>query len=154
MKHLILCLLLIVPICVLAQEKINPIKWKASLKFETSKKGKLILKAEIEEGWHLYGIKLPEGGPVPTSFEFPEQKGIKLKKKTIEESEKIVKHDEVFDMVLNYFEGEAIFTNKVKLREPKAFVMTEITFMLCNDKMCMPPSTRTFIAQHEVKTNN
>jgi hypothetical protein len=36
----------------------------------------ILIKAKIEEGWHLYTTKLPDGGPLPTSFTLPIPKAI------------------------------------------------------------------------------
>jgi len=58
------------PIFSLAQ---SPTKWslESDAKGKTLKKDdtfKAKLKAEIEEGWHLYAVEQPEGGPFPTKI--------------------------------------------------------------------------------------
>src|SRR5829696_4302504 len=52
----------------------NPTKWTLELEkntdqtIRTTRTYKAKLVAEIEEGWHLYALDQPAGGPIPTSI--------------------------------------------------------------------------------------
>jgi hypothetical protein len=96
--------------------------------------------ASIAKGWHLYSQHIADGaGPVATSFAFDELKGIKLKGK-VEEPESIRKYDPSFEATLNYFEGKVIFIQHMSKTTKNASIISgSITYMLCNDTMCLPP---------------
>ena len=96
-------------------------------------------KAEIEEGWHLYSQKINEGiGPVPTTFTFePNKKKYKLVGKTIEPTPK-TEYDPNFEGELSYFEGTVEFVQQLKIKS-SGEITGKITFMLCNEEMCIPP---------------
>ncbi len=101
--------------------------------------------ASIAKGWHLYSQHIADGaGPVATSFAFDELNGIKLKGK-VEEPESIRKYDPSFEATLNYFEGKVIFVQHMLKTTKNASTITgSITYMLCNDTMCLPPVDAPF----------
>jgi thiol:disulfide interchange protein DsbD len=96
--------------------------------------------ASIAKGWHLYSQHIDDGaGPVPTSFTFNELNGVKLKGK-VEEPESIQKFDQTFEATLNFFEGKVTFIQQIsKSTKNASTIKGTITYMLCNDTMCLPP---------------
>ena len=65
---------------------------------------KLISKATIESGWHLYSQNVPEDGPIPTSFVYDESNGaFKFIDNTSEEKGQTI-DDPVFQMKIKFFE--------------------------------------------------
>ena len=56
----------------------NPIRWRMSVKMDNATEGTITLRAAITNGWHLYGLSLPENGPKPTKVDFAKSTGIKL----------------------------------------------------------------------------
>jgi len=94
--------------------------------------------AAIGEGWHLYSIeKATDMGPIPTAFEFTRTEGVEFVG-TVEEPKPKVAYDENFGETLYYHEEEAEFTQNVKVTSAKE-VSGTVTYMVCNDEMCMPP---------------
>lgn len=100
--------------------------------------------ATIEEGWHLYSQKINEGiGPVATSFQFePNKKQFKLVGKTLEPTP-ITEYDPNFEGELSFFKNSVAFTQKIKVKSSGEINGT-ITFMLCNEEMCIPPADLDF----------
>jgi len=49
-----------------------------------------------------------------------------------------------FMMEVGFFENSVIFQQKVKLKGKKAAVKGKVKFMVCNDKMCLPPDEVQF----------
>ncbi|TWU35793.1 Thiol:disulfide interchange protein DsbD precursor [Novipirellula aureliae] len=41
-------------------------KWKAAYFVDSNGQGKLQVEAKVPEGWHIYSVTQPEGGPLPT----------------------------------------------------------------------------------------
>lgn len=99
--------------------------------------------AKIAEGWHLYSQHIDnELGPIPTTFEFQENGAVQWIGKTIE-PESIQEYDPNFEGELNFFKEKVTFVQKVKLERPTTILGT-VTFMVCNDVMCLPPVDELF----------
>ncbi|HQE55241.1 protein-disulfide reductase DsbD domain-containing protein, partial [Tenuifilum sp.] len=85
----------------------DPVQWSATTKRIDASKFEVVISASIDEGWHLYSTKLPEGGPLPTNFSFEKPVGYKLIGNIKEVSKSKTEHDEIFNLDLSYFESEA-----------------------------------------------
>jgi len=116
----------------------DPVKWSFHSKAISDQEYEIQFKALIEPGWHLYSQNIPENGPIPTEFIFNENENVDLSA-TTSEPKGIKKHDPQFDMLLTYFEDEATFTKNVKITGSSVNLTGELTFMVCNEKMCLPP---------------
>lgn len=113
----------------------DEVKWEFSFDNEVSS---LVMKARIEEGWHLYSQIIDnEIGPIPTEFQFTENESFNLIGKTVE-PKPIIEYDKNFEGELNFFKEEVVFTQKIKNINAEA-VNGVVTYMVCNDVMCMPP---------------
>jgi hypothetical protein len=132
MKILLVLLLMLANGCVLSQDKVI---W--TLNFSNEKKV-LEITADIAEGWHLYSQHInPEIGPIPTQFKFSENNSVEIIGKTIE-GNPIEKFDENFEAKLTFFEGKSVFNQAINLKATTVLEL-QVTFMVCNDKMCLPP---------------
>ncbi|PSR04491.1 MAG: hypothetical protein BRD50_03545 [Bacteroidetes bacterium SW_11_45_7] len=61
-------LLLIFP-CAGQADMLDPVEWTYSAEKVNDTKYKLIYKASLDKGWHLYSQNIKGGGPIPTSFD-------------------------------------------------------------------------------------
>lgn len=103
----------------------------------------LELKATLADGWHLYSQTQDSPyGPVPTSFAYEKNKSVKLVGDT-DEPQPIEKYDPNFEQEVNFFEEEVTFIQKVKVKK-RAALKGVVTYMLCNDSMCLPPVDEEF----------
>ena len=119
----------------------DPVSWETRIEKQGDGSYDLIAAASIEPGWHLYAQNLPEGGPVSTSFSFSATDDYMLKG-NVKQSEPITFFDDIFEMETSYYEHEATFTQRVNLKDSSLKSITaEVTFMVCNDSQCLPPST-------------
>src|SRR5690606_33100436 len=94
---------------------VNPTKWE----FDSRQVGNevdLIFKATIENGWHLYDTYLPEGGPIATSFVFEDSTLFDFVGEIIKEPQPEIHFDQTFQMNVGYFNGQAVLTQKIKLK--------------------------------------
>jgi DsbC/DsbD-like thiol-disulfide interchange protein len=127
----------------------NPIEWSVK---QTPKQ---VLKAgetfevriavEIPEGWHIYSITQPEGGPIPTRISLPDGQPFEMSG-VVEGPTPKVMRDESFGTDVETYEGpEAVFTVPVKAGSKagpgKSTLVITAYFQSCNDKMCLPPKT-------------
>jgi hypothetical protein len=113
----------------------NEVTWKQSF---DNQKSTLIVKAELKEGWHLYSQHIDEyAGPVATSFSFSESKDLIAVGRTLE-SESVLVYDANFESEVAYFNKKASFFQVFEVKNT-TLLTTTITFMVCNDVMCLPP---------------
>jgi len=131
----LIAFLIIVPTWAQIQD---PVKWNFEIEAVDENEVDLIIRADIDAGWHLYSQDAGEG-PVPTSFTFFENENIKTKGK-VKEGVPHEEYDPNFESVLRYFDTEAIFKQRIKLlTEESTLLKGELQFMVCNDAMCLPP---------------
>jgi cytochrome c biogenesis protein CcdA/thioredoxin-related protein len=118
----------------------DPVKWTFKSKEVTGKKVDLIFEASIESGWHLYGLNIPDNGPIATSIVFTDTSGFKLTGKTVSVNDPQIKYDDVFGVDLELFSNEAIFKQQIeKITKEDLVVKGCVEFMSCDDQRCLPP---------------
>jgi len=109
----------------------------------------------IDEGWHLYTQDIPEDGPVATEFSYANLVTIG---NTTTDSPVLSSYDENFEMTLTYYEGTVVFRQRLLTQDPEA-VRASVTYMACNDEMCLPPTTwdytpeETTVVENETMSN-
>ncbi len=143
-------IVLFLPVLAAAQ---NPAKWSFASDYKTEQlktgdKIQVTLKAEIEDGWHLYALEQPEGGPIATTIKITEGKPFKIDGK-IESPKPIVKVDPLFTSLdgkplqTKFFENGVSFTVPIKATAETSFddLSLDVRFQLCNDTFCLPPRT-------------
>lgn len=123
----------------------EPIKWSHELKVTGENTAEIQIRATIDEGWHLYGLNLPKGGPQPTSIVFEKIENA-VKVGELQAPSKLLKaYDANFDLELNWYINDAIFIQKIKFTEAaKVKIKGYVEFMACNDKSCLPPNKSPF----------
>ncbi|MEO9070813.1 MAG: protein-disulfide reductase DsbD domain-containing protein [Ginsengibacter sp.] len=124
----------------------NPVTWSATSKKIADKTYEINLTANIDNGWHIYSQTTPEGGPIPTSITFTKNPLLTLEGKA-KEVGKMEKHIEPLfgNIDVMQFSNKVEFVQKVKLKASvKTSLNLAVEFMVCNDKQCLPPSTRKF----------
>jgi len=113
----------------------DKVKWTVSYN-ETEKQ--IEFRADISDGWHLYSQFIRNDiGPVPTTFVFEENTTVK-RSGNVAEPEAIHAYDENFEASLDFFKNQVVFTQKIAPGS-KGTVSGYITYMVCNEIMCLPP---------------
>lgn len=116
----------------------DPVKWSFDVEAVDENEVDLIIRADIDSGWHLYSQDAGDG-PISTSFTFFDNEQIKVKGK-VEEGEPHEEYDPNFESVLKFFDTKAVFKQRIKLlTEESTLLKGELQFMVCNDAMCLPP---------------
>ncbi len=132
MKGILLIVSLFCVFLSFGQEKVT---WEFSYDDGTNT---IKIHADIEDGWHLYSQKLDnEFGPIPTNFEFVPNENYNLVG-TTEEPTPIKEYDDNFEGEMNFFKDEVVFTQKIENVDAST-INGVVTYMVCNDVMCMPP---------------
>lgn len=114
----------------------------------------IVMTAEIDKGWHLYAMDTAEGGPVPTAFSFKATIGFNLIGQPYPVTQPEVKYDNTYRMDIGIYNKEAEFRQKVIVTQYPVIVKGSITFMSCNDMLCLPPRDVKFAVLIKCISNN
>ena len=139
MKKIVLIIALVFSINAFSQIH-NPVKWTTSVEKISDTEYKLISKATVESGWHLYSQDVPEDGPIPTTFTYDDENGaFKIVGNTAEEDGHTI-NDPIFNMKIKFFENSAVFEQNIEVLGSKTTVNGFVEFMVCDDTKCLPPT--------------
>jgi thiol:disulfide interchange protein DsbD len=151
-------LILVLPVFAFGQ---NPAKWSLESdakgkSLKASEKFKAALRAEIEDGWHLYALEQPEGGPIPTTVKVAENIPFIIEGKIATTPEPITEFDPNFNIDTKFFAKQAQFNLPLQATADAARaddLAINVRFQLCNDTFCLPPKTVkvTFAGAEDVK---
>ncbi|MGN6398686.1 MAG: protein-disulfide reductase DsbD N-terminal domain-containing protein [Mucilaginibacter sp.] len=122
---------------------VHPVKWSYAAKKTGNGTATVFLKADIEDGWHIYSTRQAPGGPVKTSFKFLTSKNFAVAGTTIEPKPE-TKFENAFGINVKYFEHSVIFQQNIRLKGQGTTVKGELEYMACNDEKCLPPETVSF----------
>ncbi|HSR53998.1 MAG TPA: protein-disulfide reductase DsbD domain-containing protein [Acidobacteriota bacterium] len=105
-----------------------------------------LLETRVEEGWHLYSMTQPEGGPIPTTVELAESEIFELAGEVTQPPVRKV-YDPNFEIDTEYIEGESEFIVPVRVKagvpEGQAELTVKVRYMVCSDRKCLPPQTKS-----------
>lgn len=123
---------------------IEPVKWSFSVDQKNENEAILILKATVENKFHIYSQFLEGEGPIPTTFTFTNSKDYSLSGKVLEENVH-EEYDPVWEKKIKSFSNEAIFKQKVIIKNKNKFTIKGIlNYMACDDKQCLAPTDVDF----------
>lgn len=121
---------------------LDPIRWKATVESNATSSAVIRLTADIDEGWHLYSLDLPDDGPNSTAIDFQLPEGVKLDGGLVPSRKPVEKYDDMFSLNLSWWENNVSFTQKVKISDEKTHTVgIEVSFQGCNDETCIAPKT-------------
>jgi thiol:disulfide interchange protein len=142
----------------------NPTKWSIEsdvrgTDLEAGREFTVLLKAEVEPGWHLYAPDQDPGGPIATTIKVAEAAPFELAGEITFPTPK-AEPDPNFivdgqPLVTKFFTDRVEFT--VPLRATASAngdaIALDVRFQLCNDTLCLPPRTKrvTFAGEEDVR---
>jgi len=124
---------------------LDPVKWNTKIVQKSNTEFELVMDAIIEPEWHLYSQFTPDGGALPTVFDFKNKKGnYTLTGKTKEGPYKKVFND-IFEVDEYYFAKTAQFkqiinVTNTSLKEVKVYV----EYQVCKEQCIQQDKTFTF----------
>ncbi len=105
----------------------------------------MVFSATIASGYQLYATEIPENGPLPTEFFFPDSKAFKKVGKIKEVPAPTIKYDEVFELNIGIHKGTAGFVQPIEILSDKDFTIAgTIDYMVCEGDRCEPYSDVDF----------
>ncbi len=129
----------------LPAQMLQPIKWNTSIDVTSDSNGTITFNAQIEKGWHLYGLQLPDGGPRPTKVTFDTLEGVELVGELTPSRPVVETVDMVFHLKLGWWDADVTFTQAFKVINENGYKINgTISYQGCNDGSCIPPQKEPF----------
>lgn len=131
-----------------AQGPVQPVQWSGSAKPETSlKRGSKVaieLFAEVQGGWHVYGLSQASGGPTPLRVTIDENDGIRSLG-SVSGTTPVRKHDPSLDLETEFYTGSFVLHLPAQVTDHpvagKQVISVAVRFQACSDRTCLPPRT-------------
>jgi thiol:disulfide interchange protein DsbD len=151
MKKTFLFFLFLSVISFAKAQLLEPVSWDISSSgINENNEVEVTFKAIMEDGWHIYGTELPENGPLPTRFIFELKNAKTVTDKPVIHSRLEKKFEPTFKMQLEWFEKEAVFTQRFKISDKDDYsIKGYVEYMACDNTTCLPPDRERF----EIGTN-
>ena len=119
-------------------QPVEPVAWNSSVEQIAQGEYRIVVKANIEQGWHIYDLGPYEGGPMATAFTF-EPADYELVGGIEAQGELVRHYDDIYEMEIGYYEGEVVFSQVVKSSGAK--IVAAVEYMACNDENCITSDT-------------
>tara|TARA_R110002049_G_scaffold75648_3_gene194508 strand:+ start:7919 stop:9901 length:1983 start_codon:yes stop_codon:yes gene_type:complete len=121
-----------------SQSDDNPAVWSYEAEKISDTEYNLIIKADIFEGWHIFSQFTDENGSLPSEFAFEKVGEDYELLGTTTESETLTEYSDIFEVNETFFKDEAVFTQKIKLLNPKITqVDVGLFYQICKE-VCIP----------------
>lgn len=120
----------------------EPSTWTVKLVDKGNGEIELAATTKIAPTWHVFDIKVPDGGPLPTTISIDKLNGAdKVGNFKTVNSKLKKKYDDVFQMEYGYYEEQATFVQRFKILDKAAFVLEgDLRGQVCSeiDGQCIP----------------
>jgi thiol:disulfide interchange protein DsbD len=128
-------------------QKLDPVQWTLASGVTQAPAGSTVplhLTAKIDEGWHLYSLTTPAGGPIRTTAELAENPAVTHA--TFYQPPPVRKLDPNFKIDTETFEKQLDLLIKSELAQAAAGsieMKAQVRYQVCNDRQCLPPRKKT-----------
>ena len=121
------------------------VEWNSDVEKISANVYEIHLQATVQSPWHLYSQHTPSGGPAATKIKFDTNPIVSISGEARESGEMQKKMEEAFGIDVLYFTNKVDFIQTVKTKgKVKTNVSGTVTYMVCNDKECLPPKSFFF----------
>lgn len=139
-----LILTLLLAVLSLNGQIFDPVVWQFSYEQRETGVYEVVISATISEGSHIYGMDVPEGGPIPTSIIFNESSDYSIEGEIVEVIPPVEKFDEAFGFNIKSYSKKVEFRQLIKARSGKFTLTGMVEYMACNNISCSPPKEVEF----------
>ena len=123
----------------------TPIKWNNKVEMTSAQEGEFVFVVTVDQGWHLYGFNLPEGGPKSTNIIFDKNDNVELIGSIVPSIPPVEKVDPIFSLQLSWWDSNVTFKQKFRIKEDvKTTITGRIEFQGCNNESCIAPTKEVF----------
>lgn len=122
----------------------DPVHFSSKLEMLGDNEAQIVFRANIDPGWHVYSTELGDDGPISATFNIVEMKGAETTGNLTHEGNELSRFDNMFGMVLRFFENNVTFIQKIRFTQPDYSIDCYLEYGACNDETCLPPSQIIF----------
>jgi len=129
-------------------QRLDPIQWTLTADSQRAPAGSSVplhLKATLQQGWHLYSLTTPAGGPIQTTAGLAENTA--LAAVTFYQPPPVLKFDPNFNIKTETFEKDSDFALVANLAKDAKAGPVELTaqvrYQACDDRRCLPPRRKS-----------
>ena len=130
----------------LAQVSFTP-----SVKQTASDEITVFFTGKTADGWHVYSQD-EKNGPTPASLNITSIKGAKPIGTFTANKKPVKKFEEMFEAEVKYYEGDVVFSQKLKLTGGEYSIEGYFEYGACNDQSCLPPTSVDFSYKGEMSS--
>ena len=141
MKKLIFTLLVLMVLQVSYGQILNPARFSYTAIKKGANQYEVHIKSILEPKWHIYSVTNPEGGAEATVVKLDK---VKTVGKIREHGKMKTVYDKEFKMNQKFFENTVDFVQTISVSKGDKKVAGSITYMVCNDRQCLPPKEVPF----------
>lgn len=120
---------------------LNPVRFSYSAVKKGNNQYEVHIKSVIEPKWHLYSVTNPVGGAEATEVKL---EGVKNLGKLKEIGKMKTIYDKEFKMDQKFYENFVDFVQVVGVSAGAKKLNGSVTYMVCNDRQCLPPKEVPF----------
>ncbi|MBQ7157256.1 MAG: thioredoxin family protein [Bacteroidaceae bacterium] len=129
---------------------LRPVSVTTDFKEVSATEGELSFVMTIKSGWHVYGTKVVNDGPTPTTIKVEHISGAQLSGALKSTTEPLKRYEDMFGTDVYYHENSVRFVQMVKLLGGKYSFDGFLEYGACNDENCIPPTSVDFSYSGEV----
>ena len=135
-----------------AQRATEVVKWTATVSKSSAASASVVLSATIQDGWHVYALSQPAGGPTPLKITIPSGAPFALQAPVVE-AKVTRREDPGFKMETAFYMNSVNLTLNVKKQGTTAAetLPVDVRYQACNDRLCLPPYTAHLTADLKSK---
>lgn len=129
-------------------QRLDPIQWTLTSDAASAPAGASVtlhLKATFQEGWHLYSLTTPKGGPIPTTAALSGNPAVASAR--IYQPPPVRKFDGNFNLDTETFEKEVdlpvVATLSRDVKPGPLDLTASVRYQACNERQCLPPRSKT-----------
>lgn len=100
----------------------------------------VLFHGKADPGWHIYSTGIGDDGPTPATFNIDKSHGIEPAGKLEPGPGEKRMNDPIFEMPVVFFEGTAVFTQRLRITEKNYELKGYLQYGACNDESCLPPT--------------
>ena len=142
-KFRLSALIALLAICITAQAAIaSHVQWSAEIEQTAPDKAILKIHADIEDGWHIYGLSMPslpddsaDVLPDPTSIEIEAAPGLTVADSTMCSEKPQIHFDDFMSLNLPWLKGKLTLSRELTLAEGTsgAHIRGYVSYMACTE---------------------
>jgi DsbC/DsbD-like thiol-disulfide interchange protein len=141
-------LLLGLAVCAVAAVAADPVTWKVQegppARVKPGGRFTVRLAAQVQSGWHIYGLRPVENGPIATRIWVADGQPVQLAG-AVQGTDPLTMHDPTFNMEVQVYEGEVVFTLPLRIgssvSEGTQKFFVNASYQACDNKICLPTRT-------------